>query len=137
MVRNSVNVLTRWKNVRTAKGVQACTYLKDHSALEYNKHECREHGVIPVLVETPQRHAKHLEDEERGDCVFGKKLGEFGDGNMTLVWSVRGLQRFYVGGIAFASGGRIGENTAGRLEDRKGRRGISLVRYGRESILGV
>ena len=64
-------------------------YLEDDRALKHHQHERRKKRVVPVLVQAPERDAKHLEDEEGCDGVLGKELGEFGDGNVALVGPVR------------------------------------------------
>ena len=37
--------------------------LVDQGTLEHDKHEQGEEGVVPVLVQTPQAHTKHLKSK--------------------------------------------------------------------------
>lgn len=39
-------------------------YLSDYGRLEADQHHECKHGIIPVLVQTPETDAKHLKDEE-------------------------------------------------------------------------
>jgi hypothetical protein len=75
IVRNSVKVLTRYPDELShhflAHEYQQA-HLEDHGTLEDNQHERGKQRVIPVLVQTPERHTKHLEDEERRYSVFRK-----------------------------------------------------------------
>lgn len=63
-------------------------YLPHDRAFEYNKHEEREERVIPILVQTPQSHAKDLEDEEWRDGMLLKEFLEPGDWDIEAVESV-------------------------------------------------
>lgn len=81
--------------------------LGDGRALEDDEHEEGEEGVVPVLVQTPQRDAEDLEDEEGGGGVLAEELEEGGDGDVELVLAV-GSER--VGDLEAleAGGGDVG-----------------------------
>ena len=45
-------------------------------ALKRDQHEQSEHTVVPILVQTPQQHAEHLEDKERRRSSLNEQLDE-------------------------------------------------------------
>ena len=59
--------------------VHVAQLLLDENGLEHDEHNQREDGIVPVLVQAPQRHTKHLEDEERRRGAFLEQLHEVRD----------------------------------------------------------
>ena len=110
-------------------------YLKDDRALKDHQHESGEEGVVPILIQAPERNAEHLEDKERSDSMFGEELGEPRDGDMALV---RAVSRFQAGQrwqTAESLGrGIFGGDTSGRLEEGQGRGRIARVGNGSERV---
>ena len=53
--------------------------LLDKRSLECNQHKKCENTVVPIFIQTPQSHTKHLEHKERRRSPFFEQFYEFGD----------------------------------------------------------
>jgi len=137
IVLNSVKVRTRFSSAWYYKYWHVRAHLENDGALKDNQHERCEQGVVPVLVQAPQRHAEHLEDEEGRDGMLGEELGEFRDGDMAFILAVRSLEdverRQSVGG-GLGRSRRVRENALGLLEGGQWRRRVARVRDEREGL---
>jgi len=51
-------------------------YRFDNGGFEDEEHYQGEDAVVPVFVEAPQQHTKHLEHEERRHCLLSIQLTE-------------------------------------------------------------
>jgi hypothetical protein len=78
----------KWHHRHCPEFLQCSKTLPNHRALEHDKHEQGEDGVVPVFIQAPQGHTKDLKDEKGGDCMLGEKSSKGRDRNVEFVLSV-------------------------------------------------
>jgi hypothetical protein len=69
-------------HVHAAQQLEVREAALDDGGLGHQQHGHGQHGVEPVLVQQPQQHAEHLEDEEGRLHVLLEQLAKGRDGNV-------------------------------------------------------